>query len=203
MKFSFVLPATAAIVAVFVFSASAAPILEAAGVQAVGEAGPEARLSAPVPPPPLVLGRARMLHPATHCDVPPFAEGGPGIPYFVADGVPQVGQAFRVQWTTKPTVPAPPPAWPALLFVSFHRVSIPLAAIGASGCVLGAAPEFVMVPHAGSILTQDGGRIYLDWTPGMAVVGLEFYSQLLVQAPNTNAAGFLLSPVLHAQVGSP
>ena len=63
-------------------------------------------------------------------------------------------------------------------------------------------PTFVMVPGPGSILTQDGGRVCLEWTPQPALVGQTFYAQLFVEAPDVNAAGFLLSPALHVVVGS-
>lgn len=154
-------------------------------------------------PPPLTYGRARMIHAPTPCDVPTFSEGGPGAPYFVADGVPQVGQPFRVGWTTKPTTPGESPAWPAMLLVSFGlSAPLPLASIGAPGCHLLVQPDYIMMPRAGSILTQFGGCINLDWTPRGGLAGFTFYAQLLVSAPGVNTGGFLVSPALHVEVGS-
>jgi hypothetical protein len=155
------------------------------------------------PPPAFTHGRARMIHAPTPCDVSSFATGGPGAPYFVTDGVPRAGMPFRVDWTTKPTSPGEPPAFPAMLLVSFQiQAPTPMDVVGAPGCHLMVEPEFIMVPHAGSILTQSGGRVRLDWTPHASVIGQEFYSQLLVTVPGGNAGGFLVSPALHVVVGS-
>lgn len=155
------------------------------------------------PPPAFTHGRARMIHAPTPCDVPSFAPSGPGAPYFVTEGVPRAGMPFRVDWTTKPTSPGEPPAWPALLLVSFQlQAPVPMDVVGAPGCHLMVVPEFLMVPHAGSILTQSGGRVRLDWTPQASVIGQDFYSQLLVTVPGANAGGFLVSPALHVVVGS-
>lgn len=160
---------------------------------------------APLPPTlpaPPMLGRARMLRAPTPCDVPPFAEGGPGVPYLVVDGMPMAGQPFRVQWSTKPTSPDDMPGWPAMLFVSFERIApLPLDALGAPGCHLQVNPDFIMVPSVGSILTQQAGRVNLDWTPGSSLIGQDFFSQLLVIAPGANGAGLLLSPALHVTIG--
>ena len=96
-----------------------------------------------------------------------------------------------------------PPAWPCLLLVSFElSAPTPLAAIGAPGCHLMVAPDHVMVPKSGSILTQSGGHLRLDWTPNQSLVGTGFYSQMLCYAAGVNAAGLLVSPVLHVVVGS-
>lgn len=157
----------------------------------------------PVMPPPLKYGRARMIHAPTPCDVPAFSEGGPGAPYFVADGWPRAGQPFRVDWSTKPTGPGDSPAWPAMLLVSYDlSAPMPLAALGAPGCHLLVQPDFIMTPKPGSILTQFGGCISLDWTPRGGLVGFTLYAQLLVSAPSVNTGGFLVSPALHIQVGS-
>jgi hypothetical protein len=155
------------------------------------------------PPPQHVYGLARRIHPPTPCDVSPFSEGGPGAPYVVAEGVPHVGQPFHVEWTTKPTVPGEPPAWPAMLLISFELTSpTSLAPMGAPGCYLMLEPEYIMTPQAGTILTQSGGRLRLDWTPKPGVLGQYFYSQMLCYAPGVNAGGFLVSPVLHTIVGN-
>lgn len=155
------------------------------------------------PPPPHTWGLARRIHPPTPCDVPTWSEGGPGAPYVVADGVPRVGQPFQVEWTTKPTVPGEPPAWPALLLISFELTApTSLTPLGAPGCYLLLEPEYIMTPHSGSILTQTGGRLRLDWTPKPGLVGQHFYAQMLCHAQGVNAGGFLVSPVLHAIVGS-
>ncbi|MCB9878307.1 MAG: hypothetical protein H6835_11975 [Planctomycetes bacterium] len=155
------------------------------------------------PPPPLVVGRARRLRSPSPCDVPPFVQGGPGVPYFVVEAAPRAGHPFRVQWSTKPTSPTDMPAWPAMLFVSFEAIApVPLDAVGAPGCHLQVLPEFVLLPMVDSILTQQGGRVNLDWTPAASLIGQDFYSQLLVFEPGVNGAGFLLSPALHITVGS-
>lgn len=154
-------------------------------------------------PPPLVYGRARMIHAPTPCDVPTFSEGGPGAPYFVADGLPQAGEPFRVDWTTKPTTPGESPTWPAMLLVSFDLITpMPLDSLGAPGCHLLVQPDHVMMPQPGTILTQSGGCVCLDWTPRAGLVGVTFYAQLLVSAPGVNTGGFLVSPALHLEVGS-
>lgn len=193
---------------------AAAVCLSAAPVSSVG--GPSSGVALPtstaggtfaaaplLPPPGNVVGRARRLRSPSPCDVPPFVQGGPGVPYFVVEGTPRAGQPFRVQWSTKPTSPSDMPAWPAMLFVSFEAVDpVPLDALGAPGCHLQVLPEFIMLPSAGSILTQQGGRVNLDWTPSASVVGQDFYSQLLVFEPGVNGAGFLLSPALHVTIGN-
>ncbi|HEB54028.1 MAG TPA: hypothetical protein ENI87_12305 [bacterium] len=161
-----------------------------------------APVAASAPPPPPAYGRARMIHAPTPCDVPTFAPGGPGAPYFVADGLPQEGQPFRVEWTTKPTSPGALPAWPAVLLVSFELATpLPLDTVGAPGCWLMVEPDYIMVPQYGSILTQAGGSVRLDWTPNQSLVGSEFYAQLLCAASGVNAGGFLVSPALHVVVG--
>ena len=153
-------------------------------------------------PPPLIYGRARMVHAPTPCDVPTFSEGGPGAPYFVANGLPQAGEPFRVDWTTKPTSPGESPAWPAMLLIALDPMApMSLASLGAPGCHLLVQPDFIMMPEPGSILTQFGGCVSLDWTPRVGLVGFEFYSQLLCTAPSVNTGGFLVSPALHVQVG--
>tara|TARA_R110002073_G_scaffold261948_3_gene424850 strand:- start:994 stop:1428 length:435 start_codon:yes stop_codon:yes gene_type:complete len=144
-----------------------------------------------------------MIHAPTPCDVPTFSEGGPGGPYFVTDGVPRVGQPFRVDWSTKPTSPSESPAWLAMVLVSYELATPhPLDALGAPGCHLMVSPEHIMMPREGTALTQFGGSVRLDWTPRVGLAGYSFYSQLLVSAPGVNTAGFLLSPALHVEVGS-
>ena len=158
---------------------------------------------APAIRPPYTHGHARMVHPPTPCDVPTFAPGGPGAPYFVSAGVPHAGQSCRVVWTPGPTMPAEPPALPAFLMVSLRRVDPrPMGPAGATDCYLMVEPDFIMVPKPGSILTQSGGTVRLDWTPHESVIGQDFYGQLLVYAPGVNPAGFLVSPMLHVVVGS-
>lgn len=186
----------------------------AAALLAVSVAHQEARLPARSPvlpvvapevavPPPHVHGRSRMLHAPTPCDVPAFGPGGPGAPYFVTSGIPRAGVPFRVDWTTKPTKPGPTPVWPAILLISMQpSVPTPLASVGGPGCYLMVQPDHIMVPQPGSILTQQGGRVRLDWTPPHGLVGTDFYAQLLVNAAGINAGGFLVSPALHVQIGS-
>jgi len=162
-------------------------------------------VSAPVasPPPQVTYGLARRIHPPTPCEVPTYSQGGPGAPYVIADGVPRAGRPFRVVWTTKPTVPTETPAWPAMLLISFELTApVSLTSMGAPGCHLMVDPEYIMTPHAGTILTQAGGRLCLDWTPKASVIGQHFYAQMLCYAPGVNAGGFLVSPVLHSIVGS-
>jgi hypothetical protein len=165
----------------------------------------EAR-TAPViasPPPPFQHGRSRMIHAPTPCDVPTFSVGGPGAPYFVTSGLPRANVPFRVDWTMKPTAPGNQPVWPALLLVSLDRSApVPLDVAGGPGCHLMVQPDYIMVPNAGSILTQSGGCVRLDWTPNGGLIGTDFYAQLLVSAPGINAGGFLVSPALHVQIGS-
>lgn len=172
-------------------------------VRVAGDIAPVARTVIPSAPPPFLHGRSRMVYAPTPCDVPAFSPGGPGAPYVVADGVPRVGMPFRVEWTTKPTSPGEPPAWPALLLVSFNMgPPTPLDVAGAPGCHLLVQPDFIMLPRSGSILTQSGGHIRLNWTPRPPVMGQDLYGQLLVSAPGVNAGGFLVSPALHVVVGS-
>jgi len=154
-------------------------------------------------PPPFVHGRSRMMHAPTPCDVPTFSVGGPGAPYFVTSGIPRAGVPFQVDWTTKPTGPGALPTWPALLLISLNpSVPVPLDVVGGPGCHLMVEPDYIMVPKPGSILTQNGGCVRLDWTPNHGLVGAEFYAQLLVNSPGINAGGFLVSPALHVQIGS-
>ncbi|MCK5940385.1 MAG: hypothetical protein KAI24_00335 [Planctomycetes bacterium] len=135
--------------------------------------------------------------------MPTWSVGGPGAPYVATDGVPRAGQPFRAEWSTKPTAPGDPPAWPALLLISFKlSAPMPLAPLGAPGCHLLVEPDFIMTPQAGSILTQTGGRLRLDWTPQFGVIGQQFFAQMLCYAPGVNAGGFLVSPALHTIVGS-
>lgn len=155
------------------------------------------------PPPPFQYGRSRMIHAPTPCDVPTFSMGGPGAPYFLTSGIPRANVPFQVSWSMKPTIPGSLPAWPALLLVSLDpSAPVPLAVAGAPGCHLMVQPDYIMVPHAGSILTESDGCVRLDWTPNAGLIGIEFYAQLLVSAPGVNAGGFLVSPALHVQVGS-
>lgn len=164
-------------------------------------------VAAPAPilvaPPPFVHGRSRMLHAPTPCDVPTFSVGGPGAPYFVASGIPRAGVPFRVDWTTKPTGPGTLPTWPAMLLISLDpSLPVSLEVAGGPGCYLMVEPDHIMVPKPGSILTQSGGCVRLDWTPNHGLIGTDFYAQLLVNAPGINAGGFLVSPALHVQIGS-
>jgi len=165
---------------------------------------PAARVAPPAPPPPNIpiYGLARMIHAPTPCEVPAFSEGGPGVPYFVTEGFPRGGWPFHVQWSTKPTVPEDLPAWPAYLFVSFELMTpTPLDAVGAPGCYQLVESDFVMIPTAGGILTQQGGRVHLDWTPHPGLAGQVFYAQMMVLVPGVNAAGLLVSPALHVVIG--
>lgn len=178
------------------------PIDSAEALELSGLPVRETASAAPSSVPFLMYGRARMIHAPTACDTSTFGFGGPGAPYFVADGWPRANRPFRVDWTTKPTMPKEMPALPAMLFISFDMMTpASMDTLGAPGCWLMVPPDNVMVPQPGTILTQDGGRISLDWTPQISVIGENFYAQLYVHAPGANAAGFLLSPVLHAQVG--
>lgn len=155
-----------------------------------------------LPPPDPIRGRVRMLGARTGCTVPPFSPGGPGVPFFVADPEPRVGYPFRVQWTTKPTAPGELPSWPTMLALSFDPMTpLPLFWLGAPGCHQIVPLDVVLVPASGTILTQQGGRVFLDWTPGPGLGGTEFYGQLLVLAPGTNAASLLLSPAMQVLIG--
>ena len=87
-------------------------------------------------------------------------------------------------WTTRPSAPYSTPA-AAYLLVSFGDAT-PLelpASTGYPGCTLhvNPAPRFlrVVTPTPGSILTRDGGRVFLDWTPPPALAGVEVNMQLI------------------------
>ena len=152
-------------------------------------------------PPSPVWGRARMLHPKSHCHVPPFAPGGPGIPYFEVGGLPRVDEFFLVQWSTKPTVPSSPPAWPAALLVSPVLLDTPLDAFGAPGCHLQLRPDMLLLPGS-NVMLQSGGLTFFGWVPPASQLGLHFYAQLLVAAPGVNAAGLVVSPALQIEIGN-
>lgn len=164
---------------------------------------PTPEAASPLPPPDPIRGRVRMLRARTACDVPPFSPGGPGVPYFVADPEPRVGHPFRVQWSTKPTAPGEPPAWPAALILSFDVLTpaLPLFWLGATGCSQQVPLDVALLPAAGSILTQQGGRVFLDWTPHAGLAGTVFYGQLAVLAPGVNPANLLLSPGMQVLIG--
>ena len=183
---------------------TAAPSAETAmAAETAAAATTAAATPAPAIPPVVHWGMARLIQPPTPCYVAPNSEGGPGAPYVVATGVPRVGRSFKVEWTTKPTVPGSLPDLPALLFVALEATApISLDPAGATDCYSLVPPDFVMIPGANSILRQTGGRVNLDWTPPITFVGVELFGQLFVADPNANPAGYLLSPALHVRVGT-
>lgn len=125
-------------------------------------------------------GRFRVIH-ASACDGP----GGNPLVWPDRTNPPTVGRPLRVTWTVRPSKPLPE-AFSAHLLVSFGDV-MPIelpAAVGYPGCTLHVNPNprnlRVLTPAAGSILTRDAGRVFLDWTPPPALAGVEVNCQLLV-----------------------
>lgn len=163
------------------------------------------RSIADLPPPALraatltstaVTGVAVVHQPKTTCQV---AGGGPVV---LPVGRPIAGQPFRVQWSTKPTVPPEPPARDTWLLWS-QRPATPakLDQWGYSDCWLMVNPDNAMAPQPGTILTREGGRTFLDWTPPIWSAGQQLWLQLILVEPNAPGR-FVLSPALELVVGS-
>ena len=120
---------------------------------------------------------------------------------------PTAGQPLRVQWTTTPSAPFAD-VEPVYLLVSFGDVTpieLP-ASTGFAGCTLHVDPNprnlFTFAPGSIPQLTQDGGRIWLHWTPPAAFAGHEMNMQLVTFARDANSAGWILSPGLELWIGS-
>lgn len=147
------------------------------------------------------VGRFRVIH-RSAC-----ATGGRGNPLVLPDRSmqPAAGDPLRVLWTTTPIGPFP--SSPAYLLVSFgdvQPIELPSSA-GFLGCTLHVDPRksnlFALMPRPGSVLTQDGGRVELNWTPPASFAGLEINMQLLAHAPDADG-GWLFSPGLELWIGS-
>jgi len=147
-------------------------------------------------------GRFRVVHKSA-CDR--SDHGGNPLVFPDLSMPPTVGEPLRVMWTTEGTV-APFPAAPAVLLISLGDVQpVELAGVGLPGCTfhVDGNPKNLHVFAPGTVpwLTQDGGRIWLHWTPTPIFAGVEINMQLAVKAPGANAAGWLLSPGLELWVG--
>ena len=142
-------------------------------------------------------GRFRVVH-ASACDAP----GGNPLVWPDHTMPPTAGQPLRVEWTTAPSRPYR--EGPTYLLLSFgNAVPIVLPAeLGFPGCTLHVNPSpknlHAIAPAAGSILTQSGGIVSLDWTPPAAFAGLEVNCQLVTH----RAGGWVFSPGLELWVGS-
>jgi hypothetical protein len=143
---------------------------------------------------PASWANAVVRHPRTHC----FVAGG--LPVVVFADKPIVGLPFRAQWATRPTSPPDPPARVCAMLISPRRVT-PGAIPGAPGCMLQVLPDIVMAPAAGSILTSEGGRIFLDWTPPAVLNGSIWRLQLLVADFGAGWRQLTVSPELELQIG--
>jgi len=127
------------------------------------------------PPVPLAPPKAHMVvrHATSLCDV------SGGLPAVYCVDRPVIGEPHRVQWNTRPTVPPDPPTRLCVLLVSPHKAEA-RAIPGANGCMLMVHPTWRFVPTANTLVTQDGGRVFLDWTPPATLSGVTLYMQLLV-----------------------
>ena len=151
-------------------------------------------------------GRFRVVHKSA-CDAwSTYARGNPLV-WPDQDTPPTAGEPLRVLWTTTPSSPYMDVV-AAYLLVSFgdvKPVELP-PEIGYPGCTLHVDPNprnlFVLTPSPGSVLTMDGGRIWLHWPPPDAFAGHEVNCQLMVHAADANAGGWLFSPGLEMWIGS-
>lgn len=124
------------------------------------------------------IGRYRVLHSPCRMD------GASGRPVALPDrrSPPTVGRTTRVQWSTELLAPPMPAA--AYVLVSFgHRPPIDLTAAGFPGCLMHVDPApsnlWAIGPGPGSIVTVQGGRLWLDWTPAPEFAGHEIRAQPL------------------------
>lgn len=151
----------------------------------------------------LAYGRFRVIHGKSACRSSNIGEGNPMV--WPSQKLPKVGEPMRVEWTLNPSVPFEDR--PCYLLVSFEPANIDLTPLGFRGCHMFVAPPegnrqlHALAPQPGSILTQQDGRVYLDWTPGSAFAGRKMYSQLVVYSPGANARDWLWSPGLETWVG--
>lgn len=149
-------------------------------------------------------GRFRVMHGTTACKSGIAGQGNPMV--WPQSDRPTAGQPLRIDWTTNPTAPYEPR--PALLMVWFDRTPSPvdMTAFGYDGCLLHAPTKLglvqTMTPKDGTMLTQSGGMVSLNWTPGPQWVGRKLFSQLVVYSPGANGKGWLLSPGLELWVGN-
>ncbi|MEO6596456.1 MAG: hypothetical protein ABIP94_17025 [Planctomycetota bacterium] len=148
-----------------------------------------------------VRGNMRIVHGPTSCT--PAGGVNPGIRPMWSE--PRVGQQLRITWTTRACPFPAPPDDLALLILSLSPYASPVL-LAPAGCSLLINPEYVMLPSysPNAMLRREAGRgiIMLDWTPDSGWVGRSLWSQLLVFAPNENAAGYLMSPALELVIGS-
>lgn len=115
---------------------------------------------------------------------------------------PTAGKHVVVDWWTYPTSPPPPPAYSCVLLVSTKpSTPIDLSIWHADGCWLLVVPEWSIQPQAGTILSQNGGNIHLDWIPDVAFIGGIWYMQLIVAEPGKNGLGYKTSPMLKLLIG--
>lgn len=143
----------------------------------------------------------RILGSNCHSQIP-----GQGNPLVHCYKRPIAGQPLEIAWTVNPTPPYETnrPAW---LLVWFDEANpTDLTTFGYDNCTLWGPlnPKrmHALLPAAGSILTQQGGTVRLNWTPPGAWVGKRTFCQLAVASPGANAKGWLLSPALQLQIGS-
>lgn len=127
-------------------------------------------------------GRYKVLH------SPCRQDGAIGRPVVLPDrdAQPAVGRPTRVQWNTELLAPKSPAS--AFLLVSFGvRPPVNLTAAGFPGCLMHVDPNpanlWTLAPAPGSLLTLDGGRLMLHWTPGPEFIGQELVLQPLFALP--------------------
>lgn len=155
-------------------------------------AGPSDHLAAALLAPASIHGVAQVRHGDTACS-------GDGNPLVLPKGKPRAGAHVVVEWTTAPTSPPAMPSYDCWLLVAL-RTSNPIALtpFGHQGCYLLVLPDWVLRPVPGSILTQQGGTVRLDWVPDQTLVGTVWHLQLLVGYPT----GYRLSPAVSLTIGN-
>lgn len=142
------------------------------------------------------IGRYRVLH------SPCRGDERRGRPVVLPDRAaqPTVGVPTHIQWNTELLSPRAPVA--AFLLVSFGlRPPIDLTPAGYPGCVMWVDPSpsnlFTLTPTPGSILTLEGGRLHLHWTPGPEFRGQSVIVQPLFAVPPR----WLWAPAVEVWVG--
>lgn len=131
-------------------------------------------------------------------------DGVRGNPIVIPDrsAPPTVGVPSRIVWMTETLGPRPPAA--AALLVSFgSRPVIDLAPAGFAGCRMWVDPSpsnlWSLTPAPGSMLTLEGGRLWLHWTPPPALAGQELVLQPLFAVP---PGRWLWAPAVQVWVGA-
>lgn len=136
------------------------------------------------------------------------AEDGHLTPFLACWGKPpRVGQPWElIAWTRATPAPDTEMAW---LMVGWRVLNpiINYSNAGMPGCYLLIYPEsFVSIP----VGMNDGlisrpastpGRIALNWTPPMELMGRTVWFQLLVADPTANQAGLITGAAMRATIG--